>query len=103
MRLNKDNAKYAVVQWAMWNGGVVSYHNSLSQAIKKANAYNKSPNANGYEVCRVFPITKEAQDEIDRMYSMRERFYAPLDSELNRLVSNLPYYDGSQKYNEFCL
>ena len=101
MLLNKDNARYAVVQWAFWNGGVKSFHNSLNQAIKKANTYNNNPNANGYEVCRVFPITKEAQDEIDRMYSMRERYYAPLDT--NRLLSDLPYYDGSQRYNEFCL
>lgn len=101
MLLNKDNAKYAVVQWAFWNGGVKSFHNSLNQAIKKANAYNKSPNANGYEAYRVFPITREAKSVIDRMYSMNEQFYLPLDT--NRLLSDLPYYDGSQKYNEFCL
>ena len=101
MLLNKDNARYAVVQWAMWNGGVVSCHNSLNQAIKKAQSYNNNPNANGYEVCRVFPITKEAKSAINRMYSMSEQFYLPLDT--NRLLSDLPYYDGSQRYNEFCL
>ena len=101
MQLTLNNAKYAVVQWAMWNGGVVSYHNSLNQAIKKAQSYNNNPNANGYEVCRVFPITKEAKSAINRMYSMNEQFYLPLDT--NRLLSDLPYYDGSQRYNEFCL
>ena len=100
MLLNKDNAKYAVVQWAMWNGGVKSFHNSLNQAIKKAQSYNNNPDANGYEAYRVFPITKEAKSAIDRMYSMREQFYLPLDT---RLLSDLPHYDGSQKYNEFCL
>ncbi len=101
MLLNKDNAKYAVVQWAMWNGGVKSFHNSLNQAIKKANAYNNGTNANGYEAYRVFPITREAKSAIDTMYSMSEQFYLPLDT--NRLLSDLPYYDGSQRYNEFCL
>lgn len=101
MQLTLNNAQYAVVQWAFWNGGVKSFHNSLNQAIKKAQSYNNNPNANGYEVCRVFPITKEAKSAINRMYSMKEQFYLPLDTD--RLLSDLPYYDGSQKYNEFCL
>ena len=105
MLLNKDNAKYAVVQWAMWNGGVKSFHNSLNQAIKKANAYNYNNGSMarlyGYEAYRVFPITREAKSAIDTMYSMSEQFYLPLDT--NRLLSDLPYYDGSQRYNEFCL
>ena len=88
MLLNKDNAKYAVVQFPFWNGGVKSFHNSLNQAIKKAQSYNNNSNANGYEAYRVFPITREAKSAIDRMYSMREQFYLPLDA--NRLLSDLP-------------
>ena len=100
MRLTLNNAKYAVVQWAMWNGGVVSCHNSLSQAIKKAQSYNKNPNANGYEVCRVFPITPEANTFLQEVFTSEERFYLPVST---KLVSELPHYDGSQKYNEYCL
>ena len=85
MRLNEKNAKFAVVKTAFHGGGIVSYHNSLDEALKSERKYASGDCTCG--CCRVIPITGEAQKELfERGYS----------SQYAALLEEIPQYSGNE-------
>jgi hypothetical protein len=96
MKLNEKNASYAVVRKAIWNGGVISYHNSFEQAIKTAKKYCYG----GFAYVEVVAITDEAVQQIDEAIYQQQLqgeyrggcFSDTKYSELKPYNPNMRYY-----------
>ena len=85
MKLTEKNAKFAVVKTAFHGGGVISYHNSLTEALKSERKYASGGCICG--CCRVIPITEEAREELS------EQGYCSLREDLLR---DIPNYTGNE-------
>lgn len=85
MKLNEKNARFAVVKTAFHGGGVISYHNSIEEAIKSDRKYSSGSCICG--CCRVIPITEEARKELF------ERGYCSLHADL---LEDIPCYTGNE-------
>ena len=62
MKLNEKNARFAVVKTAFHGGGVISYHRSITEALKADKKFSSGGCTCG--CCRVIPITEEAREEL---------------------------------------
>ena len=87
MKLNESNAKFAVVKTAFHNGGALSFHNSLDEAIKQAKKLQR-----GECVCGcadVVPVTEEARKEY---MNARDKWNNPIYSgyAVPALYADLP-------------
>ena len=91
MKLNENNSKFAVVKTAFHGGGIVSYHNSLAEAIKSERKYASGGCICG--CCRVIPITEEARKELFR------RCYS---SQYVVLLEDIPCYTGNENPYTIC-
>ena len=85
MKLNEKNARFAVVKTAFHGGGVISYHNSLEEALKSDRKYSSGGCTCG--CCRVIPITEEARKELF------ERGYCSRHADL---LEDIPYFSGNE-------
>ena len=85
MKLTEKNSKFAVVKTAFHGGGVISYHNSLEEAIKSDRKYSSGGCICG--CCRVIPVTEEARKELF------ERGYCSLHADL---LEDIPYFSGNE-------
>ena len=90
MKLNEDNAKFAIVKTAFHGGGTASFHNSLDAAIK-ARRKIKNPNCT-CGCCAIVPITEEARRE------MIKNGYDPI-----YLYDEIPFYTANgEHYGKIC-
>ena len=85
MKLNEKNARFAVVKTAFHGGGVISYHNSVVEAIKADKKFSSGSCICG--CCRVIPITEEARKELF------ERGYCSRRADL---LKDIPYFSGDE-------
>ena len=85
MKLNENNSKFAVVKTAFHGGGAISYHNSLTEALKSERKYASGGCICG--CCRVIPITEEARKELFK------RGYC---SQYAALLTDIPRYTGNE-------
>lgn len=85
MKLNESNSQFAVVKTAFHGGGVISYHNSIEEAIKSDRKYSSGGCTCG--CCRVIPITEEAREELF------EQGYCNRHADL---LKDIPCYTGNE-------
>ena len=85
MKLTEKNSKFAVVKTAFHGGGVISYHNSLEEALKADKKFSSGSCVCG--CCRVIPITEEARKELF------ERGYCSRRADL---LEDIPYFSGNE-------
>lgn len=85
MKLTEKNAKFAVVRTAFHGGGVISFHNSMSEALKSERKYASGNCICG--CCRVIPITEEARKELF------EEGYCSRHADL---LKDIPCYTGNE-------
>ena len=62
MKLTEKNARFAVVKTAFHNGGTISFHNSIYEALRVERKYGSGECKCG--CCSVVPITVDARDEL---------------------------------------
>ena len=91
MKLTEKNSKFAVVKTAFHGGGVVSYHRSLTEALKSERKYASGGCICG--CCRVIPITEEAREELF------ERSYC---AQRAALLRDIPNYTGNDSPYAIC-
>lgn len=100
MKINENNAKFAVVKTAFHNGGTISFHNSLGAAIK-----NEKLNTSGdckCGCCGIVPVTLEAKKE---MILYRDKWNNPKWHDGNDLIlySELSEYNANgEHYSQLC-
>ena len=85
MKLNEKNARFAVVKTAFHGGGVISFHNSLAEALKVDKKFSSGGCICG--CCRVIPITEEARKELF------EEGYCSRHADL---LEDIPCYTGNE-------
>ena len=91
MKLNENNSKFAVVKTAFHGGGVISFHNSVGEALKADKKFSSGGCICG--CCRVIPITEEARRELF------EQGYCSLHADL---LEDIPYYTGNDSPYTIC-
>ena len=91
MKLTEKNSKFAVVKTAFHGGGVISYHNSLTEALKSERKYASGGCTCG--CCRVIPITREAREELFEQSYCTQRAV---------LLEDIPYYTGNDSPYAIC-
>ena len=91
MKLNEKNARFAVVKTAFHGGGVISYHNSIEEALKADKKFSSGSCICG--CCRVIPITEEARKELF------ERGYCSRRADL---LEEIPCYTGNDSPYAIC-
>ena len=85
MKLTEKNARFAVVKTAFHGGGVISYHNSIEEALKADKKFSSGGCICG--CCRVIPITEEAREEL-----VEQGYCSPRED----LFQEIPYYTGNE-------
>ena len=88
MRLNENNSKFAVVKTAFHGGGIISFHNSLAEAIKSERRSTSPHCCCG--CCQVVPITRAARKELE--------YVRPLTAPDTPYLSEIDYYTGDEPY-----
>lgn len=88
MKLTEKNAKFAVVATAFHGGGVISYHNSLAEAIKAERKATSPCCLCG--CCKVVPITRAARKELD--------YVRPLTTPDTPYLAEIDCYTGNEPY-----
>ena len=88
MKLNENNARFAVVSTAGHGGGTISFHNSLKEALKSKRHHTAEDCTCG--CCSVVAITEEANKEL----RMLEDYYYTS----NYLYKDLPEYQANGEY-----
>ena len=85
MKLNEKSARFAVVKTAFHGGGVISYHRSITEALKADKKFSSGTCICG--CCRVIPITEEARKELF------EHGYCNSHEDL---LEEIPSYTGNE-------
>lgn len=88
MKLNENNANFAVVGTAFHGGGVISYHKSLRAAERSARCSVVGECDCG--CCGVVPITESARREMMQFYRYNIR-------DDIRLLHEIPFYSGNER------
>lgn len=99
MKLNENNAQFAVVSTAFHGGGTISFHTSLNAAMISENK-NTSKTCN-CGCCSVIPITESAKEEMLELCDDNgERIWE--ESELS-LYSEISEYEAKgEHYSKLC-
>ena len=92
MKLNENNARFAVVRTALHGGGTISFHKSLKAALKVEKENTQSDCVCG--CCAVVPITKEARKELVK------NGYAESETALYEDVPS--YTANGEHYSKIC-
>ena len=100
MKLTEENARFAVVKTAFHNGGTVSFHVSLDEAMKAKKKLQRGDCVCG--CAGVVPVTIDAQKEIVKA---RDRWGNPLYMEYGApaLYADLPEFGVGSRVSPYAL